>query len=428
MASVRWQGGAAAVAQVQTFAIGGTWEVGDIVRVVIGSKKYDYSVTSATIATWVPLFVTAFNALSSTDYPELAEITASGSTSLTFTCDTAGRPFTITLTPLESDGSAADAQTIEGAGTATTGTAATAPTGPAFWSEARNWSGGAVPVSTDDVYIEASDDDIKYGLAQSAVTLSSLNIAASFTGTIGLPEVNSDGSADYYEYRSQYLAISATTLNIGTGEGRGSGRIKINVGTNQTAVNVRATGTGLDQDVPALLWKGTHAGNVMNATAGSIGVAWFGGETATLATLTVGYVQSRETDVKLIAGAGLSLTTLSMSGGQVTLAAGLTTITKNGGTLVLLAGSVTTWTDDQGTSAYLGTGTITTLNVGSGCSFEFTRDMRARTVTNTNLYRGSSTLDPFGTVTFTNAPRAVRCSLTEVTLDVGKNRTYAIGS
>jgi hypothetical protein len=117
MATRRWTGTAPKVAQVQTYAFGGTWEVGDIIRVKFGNKTWNYSVTSATITTFLPLFVTAFNALSSTDYPEFAEITASSnSTTLTLTADTAGKSFTCSLTPLESDGSPADAQTIEGAG------------------------------------------------------------------------------------------------------------------------------------------------------------------------------------------------------------------------------------------------------------------------------------------------------------------------
>lgn len=429
MADVRWTGGAAAVAQVSTYAFGGTWETDDIIRVVIGSKKYDFTAGSATTATVVSNMVSTWNALSASDYPEFAEITASAnSTTLTLTADTAGVPFTATLTPLEANAGAADSQTIEGAGTATTGTTATAATGPNHWDDARNWSGGAVPVNSDNVYIENSAVHIRYGLAQSGVTLTSLNIAASFTGDIGLAEVNSFGSTSYLEYRSQYLAIGATTINIGDGAGQGSGRLKINNGSVQTTLNVRGTATGAEQDLEALLWKGTHASNAVNVTRGTVGVAVYGGETATIATLRVGYQTSQLTDSQVRIGAGTSLTTLNQSGGQVVLNAGLTTVSKTGGELAITSGNVTTLTDDNGTTTYSGAGTITTLNVGHKAFVDFGQDMRGRTVTDANFYSGSRMEDPFSTVTWTNPPRVVRATLEDVSLNFGVNRTYAIST
>lgn len=429
MSDVRWTGGAAAVAQVTTFAFGGTWEATDLIRVVIGSKKYDFTAGSTTTATVVSSLVTTWNALSSSDYPEFAEITASANTTtLTLTADTAGVPFTATLTPLETGGGAADAQTIEGAGTATTGTAATAATGPNHWDDARNWSGGAVPVNSDNVYIENSAVHIRYGLAQSGVTLTSLNIAASFTGDIGLADVNSFGSTAYLEYRSQYLAIGATTINIGDGAGQGSGRLKINTGSVQTTMNVRGTATGAEQDLEALIWKGTHASNAVNISRGSVGVAVYGGEVATIATLRVGYQTSQLTDSQVRIGAGITLATLNQSGGQVRLGAGLTTVAKTGGELTIEAGSVTTLTDDDGTTTYKGTGTITTLNAGHKAFIDFGQDMRGRTVTDASFYSGCRMEDPFSTVTWTNPPRVVRATLEDVSLNFGVNRLYAIST
>lgn len=147
MASIYWTGGAPAVAQVQSFAFAGTWETDDYIKITIGSKTVYVVAGSATTTTVIDNVVTAWNALSSSVYPEFAEITASRSSSnLLLTADTAGKPFTATLTPLESDLSAAGANTIGGGTTATTGTVSTATSGPYDVSIAANWSGGAIPV------------------------------------------------------------------------------------------------------------------------------------------------------------------------------------------------------------------------------------------------------------------------------------------
>ena len=156
---------------------------------------------STTITTAIDNIVTAWNALDSTVYPEFAEITASRSSSkLVLTADTAGMPFVATLTPLEVNLGAADSQTIEGGTTATTGTAATANSGPNDWSVALNWSGSAVPANSDTVYIENNANDISYGLSQSAVTLTALYISSTYTGKIGLPQVRAvTTGVSYYE-------------------------------------------------------------------------------------------------------------------------------------------------------------------------------------------------------------------------------------
>ncbi len=125
MATKIWRGDSPAIAQVDTLAIGGTIEVGDKFTVTINGKSMTYIATSTTAATCATGFVTQWNALSSTAYPEFAEITAAeGVTgSLTLTADTAGKPFTISVATTESNGDAADAQTF-------TRTATTANSGP----------------------------------------------------------------------------------------------------------------------------------------------------------------------------------------------------------------------------------------------------------------------------------------------------------
>lgn len=407
MATRRWQGGGAtATAQVTTFAFAGTWEVGDIIRVTIGSRTWDYAVTSTTITTFLPLFVTAYNALSSTTYPEFAEITASSnSTTLTMTGDTAGVPFTVTLTPYESDGStAADAQTIEGGGVATTGTVSTAATGPYHWNAAANWKEGVVPVSSDDVIID-DGGDIRYGLDQNAVTLTSLTITPNFLGKIGLPS-NTDPnnpSGGYPQYRDQRLKIGATTATIDTV----SQRVRLNLHTAQTTVTVNGTGNPDTTREPALDLVATHASSIVRINRGNVWIAGFAGDTSTLSEIEVAYQDNQPGDSTVKIGSGTTLTNLNQSGGQLTLECAVTTIVKTGGTLIRVgSGAVTTLRNRAGVVLDDGTGTITTLhNTGH---YE-RRGLASLTITNCTVYRGSETWDVNSTVTWTNAPNFYEC-------------------
>ncbi len=193
----------------------------------------------------------AWNALSTNVYPEFAGIAITnhldGSLSLT---GAAGAPFTVTLAALEPDGTPAVHATF-------TQTTPVAASGPTFWSEPRNWSTGSVPAGGDDVVIQNSAASILYGLDQSSITLNSLSIDQSFTGTIGLPRTNVGG---YVEYRLQYLQIKAPTITIGAGAGAGSGRIKLDTLAGETLLSVLNSGSPAESGIKSILWKGTHAG------------------------------------------------------------------------------------------------------------------------------------------------------------------------
>ncbi len=427
MTTIRWKSGAVPIAQVQEYVFGGTWETTDVITLTIGNKVVSTTAGSVVTATVVSALVTTFNAISATYYPEFADITATAnSATFILTADDRGVPFICTIATTETGGGAADAQTIDGAASSA-GASTTACSGPNHWDTAKNWDTGAVPVNADDVILENNTTSIKYGLAQSAVTLASLTVNASFSGSIGLPEINTEGDNAYPEYRATYLAISATTCTIGRGDGSGSGQMKLNFGSVQTALDVQSTGSPTEADLPALIWKGTNASNTVNVSSGSVGIAQYAGEVATVLTLRV------SGDAVLACGPGVvTLTTLNMDGGTVTLYAGLTTVAKNGGTLTCWAGNITTLTDDDGTTSYLGVGTIATLNVGTDATMTFSPENRGTLagciVTNANFYGGSTILDPFGRVTWSNPPRLVRCRNTEVTFDFGNGKTLLPGA
>ncbi len=362
MAVLRWIGGAAPIAQVRAWTIAGTWVVGETVTITIGSKQYVYTLASATIATWLAALVAVYNALSATTYPELLELTATNtSTTFVLTANTAGKPFAMTFSTNSGAG------TINGS-SSSAGTETTANSGPNDWGTAKNWltttGTNVVPVSTDTVNLDYSDDDIKYGLAQSAVTLTALNIASTFTGTLGLPKFNNDG-VEYPEYRTDYLQIGATTVNIGTGQGQGSQRIKHDAGSVACTWTVLNSSNGAETDLEAVLLKGTNAANVLSVVKGSVGVAVFGGEAANLSgALNVGYQTSLTSDSQVRTGLGVTLGTINQSGGQLVVNTACTLNMSNGNTTVNGTGA-TTATVQGGVLVYNSSGTLTGV-VGQG--------------------------------------------------------------
>jgi hypothetical protein len=296
----------------------------------------------------------------------------------------------------------------------------TASAGPNDWSTAANWSTGSVPVNSDDVYLTNTSNAILYGLNQSGVSLNSINSDSTFTGTCGLPLSNPNG---YVEYRPRYLQVGFTTLNHGAGTGSGSGRVLLDGGTVQWTANVFSTGSPADQGVPALVLKGTNAGNVLNVQQGTVGVATDAGDVSTVATIRIGSQQSQQTDVNLTLGDGCTLTTISQYGGQLFFADNVTTLTMFGGTATALeAAAVGTLSLQKGATYYHeSSGTITTATVGGSARLDFSRDPRARTVTNLTVAAGGTLVDSNKTVTFTNPFLLQNCTLNDVTLDLGAN-------
>ena len=384
MATVRWRGDAPTVAQVTT-ATPASIEVGDIFTLTINGKSISYTAAATTVAHVVAGLVSAWNG---SNIPKFSEVTASDTTTeATLTADTAGRPFTVTGST--TNGGAADTQTL-------TVSTTTVSSRPNHWDTTANWTGGALPGAADDVYIDDSDVSIKYGLAQSAVNLSSLHLAASFTGELGLARTNTDGSTDYAEFSDTFLAIGAATIDIGRGEGLGSGRIQLDTGSVNAAVTIHSGGLPAEDDLPAVLWKGTGASNSLSVRDGPLGVALFGGEAATLPTL-------RQVGGQVRCGAGVTLTTIDRSGhGSLLIESTAGTITQTGGeTIVLGSGAVSTVSLDGGRLDYRSGGTITTLTLdGPGAVLDFSADLRSRTVTAATL-RGSTILEPHETVTWT---------------------------
>lgn len=419
MANRVWLGNAVATKDKWTITIANTWAGADTATITINGN--DLVITIGTLVTTAQVATTIQQAFSGTAFtdttasclpaaggpsiPEFNQITATVSGSVvTLTANTAGVPWTISST-----------ETTAGTGTATAAHAITA-TGPNYFDNVDNWSGGAVPTGSDDVFFDDGNVDCLYGLDQNATTLTSLTISARYTGKIGLPIKNGSGSAQYAEYRDTYLKISATTVTIGRGTGNGSGRIKINFGTVQTAISVFNTGSRTESGFPSLMLRGTNASNVLNVYNGDVGVAILAAETATIATL-------RQVGGTVYCGSGVTLTTITKSGGTLTTESAATTVTNEGGDFTAKGGAHTTINMQGGTLYYESSGTITTLSVYQNGTANFNNTNITRTVTNCNLSAGGTITDRLRTCTFTNGIKIFQAGVEDCNLVLGKHLT-----
>jgi hypothetical protein len=397
MATIYWLGTAAAVAkkytvQITAYDAATTYKitVGSVVISVVGSGGTTTTVATALAAAWnasTNVYCTGITAAAVTD-------------TITFTADTAGVDFTIT------------SSVSAGTGTIGSATNTVANAGPNAWSTATNWSGGAVPVNSDDVVIKDSSVSICWGLAQSAVALTSLRIEKSYTGKIGLDRAVFATSADgattvstATEYRSTYLAIGASTVKIGenfiNASVNGSSRILLDLGS-ATAANVEIHGTATSSSEsgrPAVRLKAANAstGVYVRSTPGGVGVAVDApGETSTVGTISI---SDTTTSSKVFCGPGVTLTTWYQLGGQNVLqaAATVTTVTVNGGTLQTEGDfTITTFNQNGGTTycnhVKTAGNAITTLNLGGG-TIDAQGSSRTRTWATANLNKGTLKAD-----------------------------------
>ncbi|MCP4711596.1 MAG: hypothetical protein GY869_23505 [Planctomycetes bacterium] len=265
------------------------------------------------------------------------------------------------------------------------------------WGTAANWSGASVPVDGDDVYLEDSSQSVTADFDQSAVALNSLNIAHTFTGSVG--------DAD------DYLNIEASIVNIGyhngTGNPSGSGRIKIDLdgddGTTPITVNVYNTKTtGTDSNLPAVRLKINDSSSVINILKGNVGIAMETSETSTVGTINVAYTNNINSDAACYIGSGVTLTTLNTDGGATALRCAATTINCHAGSITTSgSGAVTTVNLDGGSMISNSSGTVTTANITDG-TLDLLKSPTARTITTLKLDApGVLKYDPT-TVTLTN--------------------------
>lgn len=267
---------------------------------------------------------------------------------------------------------------------------------------------GTPPVSStalaDVVYFQNCTVDARYGLtALAAVTPDKVYIDASYTGSIGLSDYNSNGN--YREYRQRALQFNGCTngVFIGKGNGSGSGQVRLDFQSTVAAnISVEGTGSPSSQNVKALMLQGSHASNQLNTTKGSIGLATQAGETANFPTIRVGSEQSVTNDVDMYIGAGCStVTTLTQNGGRIVSEASITTHVKTAGDFAIL-GTATpgTVTNDGGIYDWRSSGTMTAGTFrGDSSKLDCSHDPRTKTATALTVTNGATLHDPLKVLT-----------------------------
>ena len=314
---------------------------------------------------------------------------------------------------------------LTGSGTSGNVATTTDPTGPNWFSEPLNYAGGAVPTNSDVLVFEHSDVPVLYGLEDlAAVTLAELHVRQSFTASsIGLPT----STGEYREYRPLALKIKATKVYVGQGDGTGCPLVRLNTGTAQTEVLVQGTGQP-STELPALNWIGDHGSNAVKVFRGSVGLSSVAGQTGQLAALALGYVDSVESDVNVVVGAGLgTIGTVDQIGGVLSCAANVTTGNFLAGECELI-GAATVATMHVGAAAvyYSSTGTCSQAYVMRDGLLSFTRNMQQRTFTNCTIVSGAAIHDPAKTVIWTNPIALSHCRIQDVDLQLGTNITIDV--
>lgn len=151
--------------------------------------------------------------------------------------------------------------------------------GPNHWDTAENWLPFGVPVDFDRVRFELGSSDCLWGLDQSALILTELEINSSYSGSIGLPRQNVNG---YLEYRVRDLTVHCPSILIGNGTGIGSGKIQLNTLTTTCYMEIRSTAGSREPGVPAVTWIGDNEATEIVLKSGELGIAVWSDQIATL--------------------------------------------------------------------------------------------------------------------------------------------------
>lgn len=365
MTTARWLGRAKKRAQVNTYTIGGTWAAADTLTMTINGKAVTFTCTTTAA---VDATAGLYAALAAATEAEFTAITWASPTTVTITATstTAGTPFVAVLT-----------RTTAASGTVATAATTTA-TGPNHWEEAVNWDTGAIP-STEDIVIGNSASSILYGWPSSLVTLGTLVIADTFTGQIGLPEINAAG---YREYLPTFMTNVKFTGSMDISASGAAGEIRLSEAAASTEINIYG-GTVRVFKTPNTVAFAVQSGTLI-----------LGDSAATAANAPLAATLDVAGGGACYMEANASVATIR-NAGVVVQAPGVvlaTSVINRGGTIVL-SKNPTTLQVYGGVAEARGDETITTLGVGPG-TLDLRGDIRPFTATNYALRPGWQVIDP----------------------------------
>lgn len=372
MGNVKWVGGASASAQVTDLTPANV-EVNDIFTATFtaedGSTTVDisFTATAATVANVTAGLTSAINSSSNSLVDGVVTAT-DATTKVTVTADTPGIPFYLTASA--TDGGGTDTQTL-------TPNTTTSNSGPHDWNTTANWEGAALPVDTDDVRLTGAHD-IRYGLDQSAIQLTSLYVGQDYTGSVG------DVANSYY------LIIDAATLNVS-----GSGAYYF-INGDLDSVYVKSTRSGNDR-----VWLDGDVDNLWvigNAVQGEV-------KCAASMILDNVYVSGAPRSRVTLGASITSFDLVEMDSGSMDNSSSVASVKVSGGEYIQTDGAVSSVMEvrSNGVVKYNTDGTLADLDVFNGRFTLEDSTADSVTITNAELVAGEIVLNSgMNNVTFSN--------------------------
>jgi len=342
---------AAAVPQIDSITIAGTWLQGETASVQIGNSTLTVTTGSDTLTTAqvASVIANAINA-SSIDgskvgkelrnaagqlLPELRDVEAvihpDNTSQVLVRSKVAGVPFG---TPTGGNMTVTETST---SGTATRASVQAA-TGPWHWNNTANWTGAILPATGDDLVFAQGTYGPKYGLPagdrQPASVMVDATVGAGYA--IGLADWNTANGSGYREYRQVDVQwdnahTTHTLYTIGRGTGAGARLMRFthngtDASGDQLAGIVYTTDTPSGTSHALYLKCGATNDGALKILKGSVAIAAAKGETAGFGTsatngLEIGHVATIATDANVLVGQGVDLndTTVIVSGGTLEL-------------------------------------------------------------------------------------------------------------
>jgi hypothetical protein len=420
----KWTGNAQDIPRIYTLTFANTWATSDKVTLTCNNKSLTVTVGSAYATTDVAAaFNAAFNGSAvvgtesrNTTGPAIGEFYGCSSTvsgSVVTITGRAGKPLTCTA-----------GESTAGTGTATLASVQ-APTGKNWANNTANYSDSTVPVSGNTLVIKNTDVSILYDL-NILTLLDQCDVYSSFTGRIGLPDINSqNASIPFREYSTVKATLKASAIwNIGVEDsGNGSPSIRLDLSNQGSDITVYKTASKAsdvvaavelddgDAEVVWILQGDVHIQSPgdMDLYVGYKSVA-SGEVTVSVAGGTLDACEHKTGTIKLYDSA---IATLNQEGGEVWI----------NGTTTMTTGTI------RGDARLVDTskGTVTTFSMYDSAVLDLRRNTRTKAYTNPiEVYSNDvSILDPNKTIT-TLVVDCNGCSLP--TIDRGSHNRLTYGT
>lgn len=288
---------------------------------------------------------------------------------------------------------------------------------------AANWSTASVPTTGDEVFIVGRDTDydIADGLDNSAILLARTVIDNSYTGNIGL--------------ENAYLELPSTILEIGAqvvGSGNGSGRINLDLGTDATTITIYNSAlTATDSGNYPIRILAANASNILRSLGGTCSIALKADESSNFPLIEINggiVVLGESADAAVITNTGGELVSYDLPSSPTKTLTSLKLF--NSATATLYGSSTIGTLENWSNSRFnkFSTGTISTLRVGDGATFDASLDTSPITITNCELYT-NATLDLRSgkkNVTFTNPVQLIGTTPQSVNILTNEGYTVAL--